>query len=433
MAANALEYQPSAQLEHVEQSASMMQEMVTAQIQSRYMVAIKRPRQIEGVRQEMLRECSRPSFCLPDPSKHGSSLAIYAVPRGKTQDANGNWVPNIIRGASIRFAEMAARSWRNMSVDVVPIGEDRSQRIFQVTCTDFESNITGSQIVVVPKTVEKSSNKDNAVVLSQRTNSYNKPVYTLEATEEEIAMNAQRLISKARRNLILQCIPGWLLEECQQQVRDTANKKDAEDPDAARRRIFDAFASIGVSAIQLSEYIGHDNPLTLAEMEDLRGFFSGIREGATTWKEVLDAKSEGTDADGTQAQIEKLFAEIGSTPAQIRSAKGKHVGNVKGLIEWLQAQVAKKKNDGGAPAAQQDTKAEATKEADTAGPSAAGPTQSLTTDGVVEKTSSASTQTTQNNPTSSTPSNPQATTKSAPVIEMKVPEPAPETTNLNEW
>lgn len=365
-AATALEFQPpAAQLDHIEQSASMMEQLATAQIQSRYMVAIKRPRNVEQVRQEMMRECQRPSFCLPDPSKHGSSLAIYAVPRGQVQDATGNWVNNIIRGASIRFAEMAARCWRNLAVDVVPIGEDKSQRIFQVTCTDFESNITGSQIVTVPKTIEKKNNKDGMPVLSQRTNSYGKPVYTLEATEEEIAMNAQRLLSKARRNLILQCIPGWLIEECQEEVRKTAAKKDAEDPDAAKRRIFDAFASVGVNATQLQEYIGHTNQLNPAELEDLRGFFSGIREGVTTWKEVVDAKSEGGsgDVDGTQAEIEKLVTELAMTPAAARNLKGKYVGRPKEMLTYLQEQVAKKRNTG---APQAETKSEATREGDTA-------------------------------------------------------------------
>lgn len=420
MATTALEIPQSAQLEHIEQSASMMEQLATAQIQSRYMIALRRPRNIEAVRQEMLRECSRPSFCLPDPSKHGSSLAIYAVPRGKVQDANGNWVNNIIRGASIRFAEMAARCWRNLSVDVVPIGEDKSQRICQVTCTDYETNNVGSQIVVVPKTVEKSKNPDGLPVLSHRTNSYGKAVYTLEATEEETAMNAQRLISKARRNLILQCIPGWLIEECQNQVRQTAADKDAEDPDAARRRIFDAFASVGVSASQLTEYIGHDNRLTPAEMEDLRGFFSGIREGVTTWKDVVDAKGESADADGTAAKIEAAFAELEMTTAQIRNIKGKHVGESKKLLAYLETQVAKKRNDGSKKA---ETKPEPAKEADTTTQSTAQPTSG----GQVAGTQGQSSQ-----------SGSTGTAKPGPVAVESKPaqqsfEPAPEAPNLDEW
>ena len=73
----ALELQPDNRLaQFSEQNVSMMQQLATAQIQSRYQIAVRFPRDIERVRQEMLRECSRPSFCTPDESKNGSSIAI---------------------------------------------------------------------------------------------------------------------------------------------------------------------------------------------------------------------------------------------------------------------------------------------------------------------------------------------------------------------
>ncbi len=347
----ALSIQQPAQLaSFTEQSTSMMQQLATAQIQSRYIMAARFPRNVEQVRQNMLTECMRPEFCMPDPSKHGSSLAVYAVPRGNVKNANGDWVPNIIRGFSIRFAEMAARAWKNLSVDVVPLGEDKTQRIFQVTATDFEANITASQIVTVPKTVERSSNKDNRPVLSQRTNNYGKPVFTLDATEDEISMSAQRLISKGRRNLILQFIPGWILEECTRRVNETAANKDAEAPDVARRRIFDAFASVGVSADQLTAFIGHTNALSPAEMEDLRGFFSAIREGAATWQQIVESRenSEGGTPNPVEAEIDELLVKLEYTTARARNIKAKHVapGGGEKLVTYLREELSKKQNTG---------------------------------------------------------------------------------------
>lgn len=421
----ALQQVENAQMEHVEQSASMMQQLATAQIQSRYLVAIKRPRNLDAVRQKMLEECKRPDFCLEDPTKHGSSMAIYSVPRGNKKDAEGNWVPNLIAGPTIRFAEMALRYWGNLSVDVVPLGEDNSQRIYQVTATDFESNVTGSQIVVVPKIVERAQNKDGLPVLSQRTNNYGKPVYTLQATEEEVSMKANALISKARRNLILQCLPAWMVEDCVQQVRATAAAKDAEAPDAAKRRLYDAFGTVGVTVEQLTEYIGHSNPLTPAEMETLRGLYSGIKEGAATWSQIMSEKGEQTSQDDTLGQIEKLFAELGSTPAQARKMKGQYAGRSKELLAYLGEQIAKKQNTGSKP--QQDAEKSPAKEADTK--SSSGETEKVTSTNTVEA-SQPSTETQSSTKTDATPSQESRSTETK---QTSNPSPAAEPLDLAEW
>ena len=338
---SAIELQPPAPLlAFQEQSASMMQQLATAQIQSRYAMAARFPRNIEQSRQEMLKECSRPSFCMPDESKNGSSVAIYRVPRGKTN----------IEGVSIRFAEMALRSYRNLGIDVVVLGEDQQQKLYQVNCTDFETNNITSEIVSVPRSIERSYTKDTDVVLSSRMNSYNKPVYSILGTDDDLAMKRNALISKARRNLIMQNIPGWLVEECVNKVRETARAKDAADPDAAKRKLFDAFAQIGVTAEQLTEYIGHSNSLSPDQLDVLRGYYSGIREGMTSWRDIVAAKSEEAGSDEKGKEIDELFIKLEYTAAQVRNAKAEYVGHPEKLLEWLTAQAAKKANDGGAPA-----------------------------------------------------------------------------------
>ena len=263
------------------------------------------------------------------------------------KDANGKWVQNNIQGPTIRFAEMLLREWKYLSIEVNPMGEDDKQKLLQVLCTDYQSCNFTSEIVAVPKTVERKKLRDSDVAISQRTNTYGDTVYTVQATDDELAMRTNALVSKARRNLILQAVPGWVIEEAIERVRETARAKDAQDPDAAKRKLYDAFATVGVSAAQLSEYLGHDKPLTPAELEDLRGFYSGIREGFTTWAAVIAAKSENAgEGDGSAEQLEKLFAALGSTNAQIRNLKGKYVGRTAELIAYLTEQVAKKTQTG---------------------------------------------------------------------------------------
>ena len=353
MSSNALDLQPPAQPpEYVEQNVSMVQQYAQARIQSAYTMAVRFPRNIELVRQEVLRECSRPSFCVPDESKFGSSLAIYRVPRGSIKnEETGKWEKQYIQGPTIRFAEMLLRSYRNLSIEVVPVGEDADQILLQVILSDYQACNWTSEQVRIPKRVERKNAKPDDVIIGQRTNSYGNTIFIVQATDDELQMKTNALVSKARRNLILQAVPGWLIEEGVDRVRATARNKDAEDPDAAKRKLFDAFATVGISAAQLSEYLGHSNSLSPAELEDLRGLYSGIKEGYTTWAAIMAAKKdEGGADDGTLQAIEEAFKELELPVARVRKLKGQHAGQPPAkLLETLQAELAKKRQGQPAP------------------------------------------------------------------------------------
>jgi len=313
-------------------------------------------------------------------------------------------VNNNIEGPTIRFAEMLLRSWRYLSIEVNPMGEDDKQRLLQVICTDYQSCNFTSEIVSVPKTVERKKLKAGDECLAQRTNTYGDPVYLVKATDDELAMRTNALISKARRNLILQAVPGWLIEEGVDKVRETARTKDAQDPDGARRKLFDAYATVGVSVAQIVEYLGHENQLSPTELEDLRGYYSGIREGVTKWSDVVASKDNAAGEDKSTDQIEKLFAELEMAPAVVRRTKAKYVGNVPELLKYLEAQVAKKKNDGGAKPA------EATKaDVNPSKPASTEPSQSST----------ASSKTASSTPTANTPSPDKSSTATAPIGEVE--------------
>ena len=417
---NALEVQPDARVaQYQEQNVSMVQQYAIARIQSAYTMALRNPRdlRIEMIRQNVLRECQRPSFCAPDEAKYGSSLAIYAVPRGKVQ-VNGKWVENLIQGPTIRFAEMLLREWGFLSIEVNPMGETDDYKLLQVVCTDYQSCNFTSEIVNVPKSIERKKQRGDDELISQRTNSYGDPVYLVKATDDEIAMKTNALVSKARRNLILQAVPGWLIEEAIAKVRETARQKDAADPDAAKRKLFDAFATVGVSAQQLSEFVGHGNALSPAELEDLRGYFSGIKEGYTNWAAIIAAKEEHKDDDGMVAEIAQAFDALDLTIAQCRKKKAQYIGRDKELLEWLQGEVAKKQNNG-SQQRQEEKKTEPAKEADT---SANGATKTT------EAYPSASTSTTsraaqKTEPTENLDAEPEA--EPEPPAKQDLPKPAP--------
>jgi len=247
-----------------------------AMVEARYVMAMQRPRDLDVVRERLLKECKRPSF---------AEVARYRKPIGKG-----------VEGPSIRFAEAALRCMTNITIETLTVFDDPEKRIVRVAVTDLEANVPYSQDVTITKTVERRSVKQGETVIRQRLNSKGEPVFIIEATDDDILNKQGALISKAIRTLGLRLIPGDLLDEAMDAVMETLQKRDAQDPDAAKRRLFDAFSTLGVSAEQLKEFLGHKaDVLNPKELADLRGLFSALRDGETTWREIMEARLPEAD------------------------------------------------------------------------------------------------------------------------------------------
>lgn len=284
--------------------------------EARYTIAIKFPRDPDVVRSRLLKECTRPSF---------AEVARYRKPIGDG-----------IEGPSIRFAEAAIRCSRNIIIDTPTIYDDRDKRIVNVEVTDLEANIAYSQNVTVTKTIERRNAKPGDVVIKTRTNSRGQTIYILEAEDDDILNKQNALISKALRTLALRLIPGDLIDECMNMVIATQQKGDAEDPDAAKRKLFDAFAGLGIGPDQIKEYLGHPaDTLVPKELTELRALYAAIREGETSWAEVMDDRSKGT-ADG-------------KGDGKGKSATGKAKGAVETLKDKTGAGAKSKEGAGAAP------------------------------------------------------------------------------------
>jgi hypothetical protein len=274
----------AAELAVADTAASAVAAQAKAIVEARYIIALRRPRDIDVVRAKLLKECSRPSF---------AAVARYTKPIGKDRS---KWPT----GPSIRFAEAAIRHMTNITVETVTVYDDREKRIARVTVTDLESNVPYAQDVTVTKTIERRATRTGDTVLSTRTNSSGDTLYILEATDDDITNKQQALISKNIRTLGLRLIPGDIVDECMERVLLTQGATDAQDPDAAKRKLFDAFGELGVGADQLKEYVGHDAAsLSPKELGDLRALYAAIRDGEATWRDVLDAKAASAANDGT--------------------------------------------------------------------------------------------------------------------------------------
>lgn len=266
----------------VETASTAIAAQAKAMVESRYIMAMRNPRNWDQVRSDLVKECRRPSFA-------NNPSAYYRKPIGKG-----------VEGLGIRFAEVALRCMRNVLVETTMIFEDEAKEVHRVSVTDLEANITYPLDVRVSKTVERSKPADDGSYLSMRMNSYNKPVYTVPANDDDLLNKRGALISKAMRTISLRIIPGDLQDECEEIIKAIRLDEAAKDPDLERKKIVDAFGAIGVSAVDLTRYLGHDiGNCSPTEIVSLRAIFGAIKDGEATWKTVMENKDEQGQATGS--------------------------------------------------------------------------------------------------------------------------------------
>lgn len=290
---------PVAAMSASENAAIAMAAQQKAMVEARYKMALARPRDLDRVRQNMLKDAKRPSF---------AAVAIYHKPVGKG-----------VEGPSIRFVEAAIRNMTNILTETATVSEDDERRVIRVAVSDLETNTYFSQDVTVTKTVERNKLPQGEKPIRVRTNSKGQPVYILHGTDDDILNKQNALISKAVRTLGLRLIPGDLVDEALWYVRQTMATQDAQNPDAAKNRIIDAFAMLGVGVENLKEYLGHElSSITPNELQTLRSIYSAIKDGETSWKAVMDSEAEKNAEK--EAETKKGARKVTAAPPQPKSA-----------------------------------------------------------------------------------------------------------------
>jgi hypothetical protein len=211
----------------------------------------------------------------------------------------------------------------------------------------METNTPYSSDITIEKTVERKKLKDGDVALRSRLNSFNEKVYLIVATEDDLLNKQNALVSKAIRTNGLRLVPGDIVEECMELVIKTQKTADAADPDAAKRKIFDSFATIGVGVEQLKSYLGHEaETLNPKELMDLRALFSAIRDGEANWRDVMDSvpkkKAEGADPGAGDAGKKPFDALKDKVAGKAAEFAGDNPAQTQSVIDNLKAKAAEK-------------------------------------------------------------------------------------------
>ncbi len=278
---------------------------VQAGVSARYTLAMRRPRDLDRVRLDLLKDCQRPRF---------AQVARYAKPVGGKK----------MEGPSIRFVEAALRHFRNVLPESMVIFDDERRRIVRVSVTDLENNITYSQDVAIDKTVERR-NGEGRQILGQRSNTSGETVFIVLATEDELTTKQAALVSKALRTSGLRLLPGDLVDEAMDAIIETRRRRDAEDPDALRKRLAGDFAAVGVTPEQLKEYLGHGlEVISEKEGAALWDILCALRDGEARWADVMGERVETPAAPAQPAEPRRRGSAMGvAAPATAGGEAGK--------------------------------------------------------------------------------------------------------------
>jgi hypothetical protein len=292
-----------------ETAANALAAQAAAAVQARFVMALQRPRDIDLARVKILGACKRPLF---------AKGALYKKPVGrKYNEDTGKWEEQFVTGLSIRFAEEAIRALGNAMTESLIVYDDPRRRIIRISVTDMETNTVHFKDINVEKTVERSKLKKGQTAISQRVNSYGDAVYIVEATDDDLLVKAGALTSKALRDKILMLLPSDIQEEAKQEIVEIQAKKDAADPQGARKAMIDSFAEVGVLPNHLTEYVGHDlGALTPQELQHLRAIYSAIKEGEATWADVAEHRR---DFEAEKAKRDASKTTTGGTPPAAKS------------------------------------------------------------------------------------------------------------------
>jgi len=286
----------------VERSAETARNAVMAHakalIESRFVMAMRKPRNWMDVRAAINRLTDDPDF---------AAQAEYCKPLGYVPDGWGqmskreqllNAPDNWPRGLSVRFVEAVLYEAGNFDSSSFVMFEDDSKRMTQVSVLDLQNNGGYSTTIVTPKFVERKKPAKGQEVISGRTNSQGETVYLVVARPDEVTMMEAAAKSKALRTLGEKLLPPQLKAEWRRRCDATILNEAAKDPQGERKKLLDAFSERGIMPSALESYFGHSvETIQPSEIVDLRKIYTGLSSGEWTWQEVVEAKFGSAAAD----------------------------------------------------------------------------------------------------------------------------------------
>jgi hypothetical protein len=240
-----------------ELSVTPQQAMAAKEIEGAIIVARKFPRNEDACRSRVMASCARHTF---------ACQTIYGFPRGGKQ----------IEGPSVNLAREMARCWGNVRYGFDVVHDDEESRTIRAWAWDVETNTRRSQDASFKK------------LIYRRSGGWQIP------DERDLRELTNKHGETAVRNCLLHVMPPDLAEDAMVASRETMHSDAASNPETARKRVVDAFRTVGVTVEDLEAYLNHPlRQIMPDEITKLRTIWKSISDGNSRWAEY--AKTDNGD------------------------------------------------------------------------------------------------------------------------------------------
>lgn len=261
------------QIEVIPSNETALYLITKAEVDTAIATANAFPRDLEKFRKDLLKMSTL--------SEGIAESCNYGVPRQGKDDKTGEYVTKIISGPSVRFAEMACASYKNIRSGARVIANDGKTITAQGICHDLESN--------------------NSVTVEVKKKITTKKGITFSEDMQTVTGNAACAI--AYRNAVFKVIPAALTEDIFEQTKVVA-KGTAATLETRRNNAIAYFKTLDVTEAQILAVLGVKTikEITLDKLAELVAIRSAIRDGETTAKDAFNPKKEESQSPDKVAE-----------------------------------------------------------------------------------------------------------------------------------
>jgi hypothetical protein len=243
------------------------QSRAVAEVQAKYVIARKFPRNEHESYSNIMETCKRP---------HLAEQAMYAYPRGST----------LVTGPSIRLAEAIAQRWGHIDFGIREVSQNNGVSIAEAYAIDLCTNTHATKIFHVPHV--RDTKKGRIKLTDAR------DIYEVVANQ-----GARRL-----RACILAIIPGDVVEAAVDRCKKTLESSEVPITEQIRKMVL-AFDEFGVKVEHLEKRLGHNLDSTIStEIVTLKSIYKSIRDGMANREDFFEIGSKPNNAE---AELDNLL------------------------------------------------------------------------------------------------------------------------------
>ncbi len=268
-------------------AAKTQESRAMSEIQAAILMAKHDPRNENQSYIAIIDSCKRMSL---------AESAQYSYPRGST----------LVKGPSIRLAEVAARHWGNIRVGITITNQTDECTEARAYAFDMQTNYMVDQEFTVP---HKRTTKRGVTRLTD---------------ERDIRELVQNMGSRYLRGCILRVIPSDIIEAALEQVEKTLLSSDVPLVEQIRKMVA-AFDELGVKVEHLEKRLGHNLDATIPqEIVTLKGIYKSIKDGMANREDFFEIM--GVKQADAKAELMETIAK--NKKAIANEAVNKETGEV---------------------------------------------------------------------------------------------------------